>query len=73
MGRKWTEEQRKKFQDTMRKKFGNRELQETAKHIVKSAKKSAKKTAAKPKETSIVINGWRVTLSKHQIRIDSDE
>jgi hypothetical protein len=49
-------------------------LQRVAKQIVKAAKKRGpyKSTKKERKETSLVINGWRITLGKNEVRIDND-
>lgn len=31
-----------------------------------------KKTTKSKKETSLIINGWRITLGKDEVRIDND-
>ena len=49
-------------------------LQRVARQIVKTAKKRGpyKATKKERKETSLVINGWRITLGKNEVRIDND-
>jgi len=51
-------------------------LQRVARRIVKAAKKrgpyKGKKEKKEKKETSLVINGWRITLGKNEVRIDND-
>lgn len=42
-----------------------------AKQIVRAAKKE-KPTKREKKATSLVINGWRITLGKNEVRIDND-
>lgn len=49
-------------------------LRFTAKQIVKSAKKKKRGPYKEKKEksTSLVINGWRITLGKNEVKIDND-
>lgn len=50
-------------------------LQRVARQIVKQAKAKRgpyKTTKKERKETSLVINGWRITLGKNEVRIDND-
>ena len=45
-------------------------MKSAAKQIVRVAKPKA--TKKETKATSLVINGWRITLGKHEVRIDNE-
>ncbi len=63
---KMGEVQRKAW-ETKRSKMKN-----MAKDVVKKAKKRPYTSKKERKETSLVINGWRITLGKNEVRIDND-
>ena len=61
-----TEEGRERMRQIQKLRFA-------AKKIVKAAKKRGPyKSTKEKKETSLVINGWRITLGKNEVRIDND-
>lgn len=55
----------------LKKARASKRKKELAKAIVKTAKKRSPYKKEK-KETSLVINGWRITLGKNEVRIDND-
>jgi len=75
---KWTEAQRAKFMTTIEKKYGTKYNKEgkkvlmgkLAKQIARKAKQSKK--TIKDKDTSLVINGWKIILGKHEVRIEHE-
>jgi hypothetical protein len=69
----WTQtpEGKAKMADVQRKAWETKraKMRNAAKRIVKVSKPSQKK---EKKATSLVINGWRITLGKNEVRIDND-
>jgi hypothetical protein len=63
-----SESQKKVWAD---KKAGKRvSFREIAKNAVKGKRAYNKKEPKKP--TSLVVNGWRITLTKDEVRIDRE-
>jgi hypothetical protein len=70
----WTQtpEGKSRMAEVQRKAWETKraKMKKVAKDIVRKAKKV--KPAKKEKSTSLVINGWRITLGKNEVRIDND-